>query len=70
MSFIDYLDQIEDHRTDINKEYNLGDIIFLTVAAVLVVTKAFCRLSRTLVTSMRLVDCADRSFGPRLTPHS
>lgn len=35
MSFIDYLDQIEDHRTDINKEYNLGDIIFLTMAAIL-----------------------------------
>ena len=35
MSFIDYLDQIEDHRTDINKEYNLGDIIFLTMADVL-----------------------------------
>uniref|UniRef100_A0A486XVA7 Uncharacterized protein n=1 Tax=Rheinheimera sp. BAL341 TaxID=1708203 RepID=A0A486XVA7_9GAMM len=28
MSFIDYLDRIEDHRKDINKEYNLDDMIF------------------------------------------
>lgn len=35
MSFFDHLDQIEDHRKDINKEYNLGDMIFLTMAAVL-----------------------------------
>ncbi|MBU1619875.1 MAG: transposase family protein [Gammaproteobacteria bacterium] len=35
MSFINYPDHIEDHRKDINKEYDLGDIIFLTMAAVL-----------------------------------
>jgi len=35
MSFFDYIDTLEDNRTDINKEYELADIIFLTMAAVL-----------------------------------
>ena len=35
MTFIDHLDQIEDTRKDINKSYELTDIIFLTMAAVL-----------------------------------
>jgi len=35
MSFIEYIDHIEDHRKDINKEHDLGDIVFLTMAAVL-----------------------------------
>jgi hypothetical protein len=35
MTFLDHLDQIEDTRKDINKSYELTDIIFLTMAAVL-----------------------------------
>lgn len=35
MSFFKELENIEDHRVDANKEYELADIIFLTVAAVL-----------------------------------
>jgi len=35
MSFFDYIDTLEDNRTNINKEYELTDIVFLTMAAVL-----------------------------------
>jgi len=35
MSFLVHLDTLEDTRKDINKEYELTDIIFLTMAAVL-----------------------------------
>ncbi len=35
MSFIEEIESIEDHRVDANKEYELADIIFLTIAAVL-----------------------------------
>lgn len=35
MSFIVHLEEIEDNRKDINKDYDLVDIIFLTMAAVL-----------------------------------
>ncbi len=35
MSFIQEIESIEDHRVDANKDYELADIIFLTVAAVL-----------------------------------
>ena len=35
MSFVAHLDEIQDSRQDINKEYELADIIFLTMAAVL-----------------------------------
>lgn len=35
MSFLQEIESIEDHRVDANKDYELADIIFLTVAAVL-----------------------------------
>jgi hypothetical protein len=35
MSLFQYIKSIEDHRVDANKEYELADIIFLTIAAVL-----------------------------------
>ena len=35
MSFIQEIENIEDHRVDANKDYELADIIFLTIAAVL-----------------------------------
>lgn len=35
MTFIDEIESIEDHRVDANKDYELGDMIFLTIAAVL-----------------------------------
>ena len=35
MTFLDHIDLIEDKRKDINKTYELTDIIFLTMAAVL-----------------------------------
>jgi hypothetical protein len=35
MTFLDHIETIEDTRKDINKTYELTDIIFLTMAAVL-----------------------------------
>ena len=35
MSFFDYIEPLKDNRSDINKEYELTDIVFLTMAAVL-----------------------------------
>ncbi|PKG97818.1 transposase family protein [Paraglaciecola sp. MB-3u-78] len=35
MSFLELCENIEDNRTDINKHYDLLDIIFLTMSAVL-----------------------------------
>ena len=35
MSFIQEIENIEDHRVDANKDYELADIIFLTISAVL-----------------------------------
>ena len=35
MSFLVHFENIEDNRTDINKDYDLLDIVFLTTAAVL-----------------------------------
>jgi len=35
MSFLQEIESIEDHRVDANKDYELADIIFLTIAAVL-----------------------------------
>ena len=35
MSFLQEIESIKDHRVDANKDYELADIIFLTVAAVL-----------------------------------
>jgi hypothetical protein len=35
MSFLELCENIEDSRTDINKHYDLLDIIFLTMSAVL-----------------------------------
>ena len=35
MSFLNEIEKIEDHRVDANKEYDLTDIVFLTMAAVL-----------------------------------
>lgn len=35
MTFLDHIEAIEDTRKDINKTYELTDIIFLTMAAVL-----------------------------------
>ncbi|PAJ75538.1 hypothetical protein CJF42_04255 [Pseudoalteromonas sp. NBT06-2] len=35
MSFIVHLEEIEDNRKDINKSYDLVDIIFLTMVAAL-----------------------------------
>ena len=35
MHFLQEIENIEDHRVDANKEYELADIIFLTVAAIL-----------------------------------
>jgi predicted transposase YbfD/YdcC len=35
MSFLQEIENIEDHRVDANKDYELADIIFLTIAAVL-----------------------------------
>jgi len=35
MSFLELFENIEDKRTDINKHYDLLDIIFLTMSAVL-----------------------------------
>ncbi|MCP4324198.1 MAG: transposase family protein [Alteromonadales bacterium] len=34
MSLFQYIESIEDHRVDANKDYELADIIFLTIAAV------------------------------------
>ncbi|WP_156873990.1 ISAs1 family transposase, partial [Psychromonas hadalis] len=35
MSFLNEIEKIEDHRVDANKEYDLTDIVFLTMAGVL-----------------------------------
>lgn len=35
MNFLQQIENIEDHRADANKEYELADIIFLTIAAIL-----------------------------------
>lgn len=35
MSFFEQIESIEDHRVDANKDYELSDIIFLTISAVL-----------------------------------
>ena len=35
MHFMEEIEQVEDTRVDVNKEYELADIIFLTIAAVL-----------------------------------
>ena len=35
MSFLQEIESIEDHRVDANKDYELADMIFLTIAAVL-----------------------------------
>jgi hypothetical protein len=35
MSFLELCENIEDSRTDINKHYDLLDILFLTMSAVL-----------------------------------
>jgi len=35
MSLFQDIESIEDHRVDANKDYELADIIFLTIAAVL-----------------------------------
>lgn len=35
MSFLEQIETLTDNRTDINKEYELADIVFLTMAAVL-----------------------------------
>jgi len=35
MSLFQDIESIEDHRVDANKDYELDDIIFLTIAAVL-----------------------------------
>jgi hypothetical protein len=35
MSFITHFENLEDSRTDINKLYNLLDMVFLTMSAVL-----------------------------------
>ncbi|WP_133309570.1 transposase family protein [Parashewanella spongiae] len=35
MDVMKEIEQIEDHRVEANKEYDLADIIFLTIAAVL-----------------------------------
>jgi hypothetical protein len=35
MSLFQDIESIEDHRVDANKNYELADIIFLTIAAVL-----------------------------------
>ncbi len=35
MSLFQDIERIEDHRVDANKDYELADIIFLTIAAVL-----------------------------------
>lgn len=39
MSLFQYIKSIEGHRVDANKNYELADIIFLTIAAVLCGTK-------------------------------
>ena len=35
MTFLEQLESLDDSRTDINKEYELADIVFLTMAAIL-----------------------------------
>jgi hypothetical protein len=40
MSFLELCENIEDSRTDINKHYDLLDIIFLIMSAVYSVPKA------------------------------
>ena len=35
MNVMKEIEQVDDHRVDANKEYELADIIFLTIAAVL-----------------------------------
>jgi hypothetical protein len=41
MSFLVHFEHIEDKRTDINKEYDLLDMVFLTMAAVLAGAKGW-----------------------------
>jgi hypothetical protein len=41
MSFLAFRENLEDSRTDINKHYDLLDIVFLTMSAVLTGAKGW-----------------------------
>ncbi len=41
MTFLQDIESIEDHRVDVNKDYELSDIIFLTLTAILCEAKGW-----------------------------